>query len=86
MSAYRTANATAPAHEAFVVSTSDSTLLPCTRSLYIGGAGNVAVYMAGGENPSSVIFYSVAAGTILPIQVTKVLSTGTTATNILALY
>jgi len=58
-------------------------VLPTTRGLYVGGAGDVAVTMA--EDGNNVTFVGVLAGSILPVQVTKVLSTGTTATNIVAL-
>jgi hypothetical protein len=51
--------------------------------LYIGGAGNVAVVMAG--NTASVTFVGVPAGLFMPIQVSQVLSTGTTASSILGL-
>ena len=81
---YRTADATVSAHSAVVVTPSDTTVLPTTRGLYAGVAGNVAVTMS--DNQNSVTFVGVQAGSILPVQVTKVLATGTTATNILALY
>ncbi len=48
--------------------------------LYVGGAGNIAVIAAG--DTDSVILHSVAAGSVLPIIVKRVLSTGTTASNI----
>ena len=76
-------NHSAPAEYAVAVTKSDSTVLNATRAIYIGGSGDVAVTMAGGGN---VTFSTLAAGTILPVRVTKVLSTGTTATNIVALY
>lgn len=81
--AYRTADATVSAHSAVAVTPSDSTVLPTTRALYIGTAGNVAVVMADDQN--SVTFVAVMAGSILPVQVTKVLATGTTASNIVAM-
>lgn len=81
---YRSANATAPAHSAAAVTTSDSTVLPVTRALYIGGAGNITVTMA--EDGNNVTFVGVLAGMVYPLQVSKVLATGTTATNIVALY
>jgi hypothetical protein len=59
-------------------------LAESTSGLYIGGAGAVAVITEG--EGTSVIFAAVPVGTTLPIRVTRVLSTGTTATNILALY
>lgn len=81
--AYHTADATCPAHGAVVVTPSDVTIIPTTRFLYIGGAGNVAAVMADGQ---SVVFTATQVGQVLPVQVTQVLSTGTTATAILALY
>lgn len=51
--------------------------------LYIGGQGNVEVTM---ESGTTQIFKNVSAGTFLPILVTHVLSSNTTATEILALY
>ena len=79
---YRTADATAPAGSAFACVPSDSTVLPTTRGLYVGGGGNVVVVMANDEN--TVTFTNVLAGSILPIQVIKVMA-ATTATNIVVL-
>lgn len=82
-SAHRSANATVSAIGLVVVTKSDATILPPTRAIYVGGAGDVAVTMADGTTGT---FSAVVAGSVLPIQVTQVLSTGTTATLILALY
>lgn len=79
---YRSANATVSAHSAVDVTPSDSTVLPATRALYIGVTGNVAVKMADDEN--TITFSNVPVG-IFPIQVIQVLSTGTTASSIIAL-
>ena len=76
-------NHNAPAEYAVAVTKSDSTVLNATRALYIGGDGNVAVTMSGGGDAT---FVGLLAGAILPVRATKVLSTGTTATNIVALY
>lgn len=81
--AYRTADATVSAYEATAVTLSDATVLPPTRALYIGGAGNLKVTMAYG---TEVTFSGLNAGSILPIQVTKCWSTGSTAASIVALY
>jgi len=54
-----------------------------TRALYVGGAGTVTVTMYGS---GSNVAFEVVAGAILPIRVTKVLSTGTDATLIVALW
>lgn len=82
MSAYRSANATVAAHGARAVTPSDTTELEITRGLFIGTTGDVAVTMADGQ---PVTFTNLASGSILPIQVSKVMA-ATTATNILALY
>ena len=79
---YRSANATVSAHSATTVTPSDSTVIPATRGLYVGVTGNLAVKMADDEN--TITFSNVPVG-ILPIQVTQVLSTGTTASSIIAL-
>ena len=59
------------------------------RGLYIGGTGSVKVNMAvpGQQNTfTNAVFAAVQGGTILPIRANQVYNTGTTATNILALY
>ena len=80
---YTSANATVSAHSALAVTPSDSTILPCTRALYVGTTGNIAVVMADDEN--TITFSNVPVG-ILPIQVIKVMSTNTTASNVIALW
>jgi len=54
---------------------------PCV--LYIGGAGDLRVLTAGGDD---VIFYNVTAGSFIPVQVIRVLDDDTTAFNIVALW
>jgi hypothetical protein len=51
--------------------------------LYIGGAGNIRVLTAGEDD---VTFNGVLAGSFLPVQVKRVFASGTTATNIVALW
>jgi len=77
------ANQTAPAQEAIAVTPHDTNNIDPARGLYIGGAGNVKVVTARG---TTTTFVGVAAGSILPVGVTRVFSTDTTATNIVALY
>jgi len=74
----------AGSYRAAAVTPGDSTILPATRGIWVGVAGNLAVIFAG--DTTAVTLVGVAAGTLLPIQVTKVMSTNTTATNIVALY
>lgn len=79
---YHTADATCPAHGAVAVTPTDGLLLPVTRGIYVGVTGHVAVQMADGQ---TVTFNALPVG-FHPIQAQIILSTGTTATNILALY
>lgn len=65
------------------VTPNDSTVLNETDALYVGGDGDLAVVHLSGAD---VTYKAVKAGTLLPLAVTKVKSTGTTATLILACY
>ena len=58
-------------------------LVTRSRALFIGGAGNLNVRMAGGMD---CVFTGVTAGTLLPIQVDRIYSTSTTATTIVSIY
>jgi hypothetical protein len=51
--------------------------------LYVGGTGVLKVLTIGGDE---VFFHGVPAGTTLQVRVLRVFSTGTTATNIVALW
>lgn len=76
---------TAPADNLAAVTPNDSTdLAYVTRAVYVGGAGNMVVTPAGGG--SNVTLVGIPAGSILPIRVSRILSTSTTATSIVALY
>ena len=66
--------------QASSVTPNDTTVLT-PGVLYVGGAGDLTVETAGGDE---VTFTSVAAGTFLPILISKV-KVATTATNILIL-
>lgn len=73
-----------PYRKAAAVTKSDSTVLPVTDALWVGdGNATLAVIMADG---STVSFAAVPDGTLLPVAVTKVLSTGTDAANVVALW
>lgn len=74
----------APARNAAAVTTSDTADLGfVTKALYIGVSGDVTVIMAGGG--TAVTLKSVPVGW-LSIRVSRVKATGTTATNIVALW
>ena len=73
-----------PAVKAVALTASDATVYPAFRSLYVGGAGNVALVLA--EDTAAVTFVAVPAGTVLPFSFTKLMATNTTATDIVGLY
>ena len=80
-----------PAAGAVAVTPSDTVNISsgACRALYIGGpAGgdfvDVTIMPAGYS--ASVMFKNVPVGSILPVNATRVLATGTTATSIVALY
>ena len=69
--------------DASAVTPSDTVDLPyATRSLYVGGAGDVTVMLVRAS--AQVTYKAVPAGTRLNISVTRVYATLTTATSILA--
>ena len=73
-----------PAREAESVTPSDSVNLERrTKGIWVGGAGNMSVEM---HNGGTVTFAGIVAGSLLPLAVTRVNSTGTTATSIVALF
>lgn len=70
------------ATKATAVTPHDDTLLGQTIGLFVGGAGNLTVTMADGND---CVLTGVVAGSVLPLSVKKV-KAATTATNIVALY
>lgn len=69
---------------ALPVTPSDTVLLShISEGLWIGSVGDVTVTMMGREK---VTFTAVPTGTWLPIRVTQIWSTGTTASNIINLW
>jgi hypothetical protein len=72
-----------PVHHAIVVTPNDRADLPAaTTTVYIGGAGDLRVTMLGGEG---LIFRGLPVGWHA-IRVTRIFSTNTTATNIIAAW
>lgn len=53
------------------------------RALHIGGAGTLTVEPA--DAPGTTVQFTVTAGTLLPLEVTLVKTTGTAATLIVGL-
>lgn len=72
-----------PADDAEAV-TIGTALSKTTRGLYVGVGGDISVNMAG--TGTAIIFKGVTTGTVLPIRITQVNTTGTTATDMVGLY
>ena len=60
---------------------SDTTLLN-VRGIYVGVTGNISLLTAGGN---AITLTAVLAGTILPIETSRINATGTTATSLVGL-
>lgn len=75
---------TSPYNDAAAVTPSDSTdLANTTRAIYVGSQGNLTVRMAGSGND---VLFTLDKHEMLPLRVVRVLATGTTCTNIVALW
>lgn len=71
------------------ITPNDSADLPMQgcRAIYVGVGGNISIDDLSGESGGeSVVFVGVVTGTVLPLQPARVNATGTTATNLVALY
>ena len=85
MAANRVRRDVSSAWKGVAVTPSNTTVLPDgVRAVWVGGTGDLAVTMSG--DTAAVTLSGVPTGTLLPIQVSKVMSTNTTATLIVALY
>lgn len=69
--------------DAAAVTPSDSVNLDDISVIYCGSGGTIKVTTAQG---SDVTFANLAAGSILPLQVRRVWSTGTTATGLIRIF
>ena len=52
-------------------------------AIYVGGAGNVTVFTQGGQ---TVTFTAPPVGSTIYVRAVRVNATGTTATNLVAMY
>ena len=69
------------AGRALAVTPNDSTDLAFTgRALWVGVGGNISVILD--EDTAAVTFVAVPSGTLLPVRVRRVRSTGTTASSL----
>ncbi|MCE7028490.1 spike base protein, RCAP_Rcc01079 family [Jiella avicenniae] len=81
---YSAVGANGPGEICFPITPADGADLQyVTRAIYVGGAGDITIAQKYGL--PNVTFVGVPAGTILPVRATRVLVTGTTATNLVGL-
>lgn len=74
-----------PADAASVLTPSDTDAIAQTpKAIYVGGAGHIVA--RGIASTADVVFRNVPAGTVLRFRPGFVRATGTTATDLLALY
>ena len=74
----------APAQGALTITPNDSTDLSAeTRGLWVGASGDLALVLASGDE---VIIAGAVGGSLLPLRVRRVKSTGTTASQLVGLY
>ena len=79
-----TRSLTSPPEHGQAVTPSDAAeLAHVTRALFVGTGGNLAVRLQDG---TALTFANVPGGTLIPIRVARVLTTGTTASQILGLW
>lgn len=77
-------NWVAPFSDGFAITPHDTNeLANVTRAIYVGGAGNIALTTVNGD---SITLAGLALGDWVPIRAKIVLSTGTTATNLVGLF
>lgn len=80
---YRTGLESPAKNAAAVTPSNDNDLTTDARALYVGTSGNVRIITTGGD---TVTFTGVIGGSIIPIRTARVTATGTTASNILAIW
>lgn len=79
-----TTGLTAPARAAEAIVPNDTgEIAHFTRAVYVGTTGDLAAVTLNGD---AVTFRNLPAGSFLPVRLRKILATGTTAADIIALW
>ena len=74
----------APASRGIAVTPNDATdISEVSRGIWVGAGGDLSVVFVDGGAP--IVLSAVASGTLLPVRVSRVMATGTTASAIVAL-
>lgn len=77
-------NLSSPCDNAAIITpNNDTDLIYVTRAVWVGGAGTINVTLAGGQ---TVLFSGIVAGTLLPLRITRVLSSSTSATDLVGIW
>ena len=74
--------------ESIVVVPSDTEDLErIATSIYVGSAGNIALFLAKDDTQESArVLMNVSAGTVLKVSIKRIMATDTTASNIVAFF
>lgn len=73
-----------PAHDGIAITKSDTQMTTQCRAIYVGTSGDLAVKFSG--DGTAITFKNVPSGTLLPLSATHIMSTNTTASDIVALF
>jgi hypothetical protein len=71
---------------ALAITKSDASTYPSGVFVYVGTAGDVAIVPFGSKAGSAVTFVGLSAGAMVPCRAYKVMSTNTTASNLVGVY
>jgi hypothetical protein len=72
-----------PEHGAAIVPDDAAGLSHVTWAIYVGGGGDLALRLLGGE---AITLADVPAGTLIPLRAIQVFAAGTTATALVGLW
>ncbi len=72
--------------DAAAVTPNDSVDLAEPSVIYVGGFGTTGAVRVTTAQGTTVTFLGVPAGFVIPVQVRRVWSTGTTATNLIRIF
>jgi len=82
--AHTTPGLTSPAIDgAMIVPDDGGDLAHVTRAIYVGTGGQIAAQLASG---STITLAAVPGGTLLPLRIRRVMATGTSAGDLVALW
>jgi hypothetical protein len=85
MSVYSSTPDSTTSNAAAITPSNTVNLPSVTKALYVGGSGNISVFMEY-DTTTPVVFNNAQAGSVLPIRVVRVLATNTTATGLVGLF